>query len=236
MHGALVIHAKKRVDLPINLRQNLVSGFHIPGRENGKFWVPTTPDHTVYVPQRDKTLNMYLEGDCSLSTLESLLVSIDTPYDGLNFSQKLNQLVLTALPGSYAVVVNTMSTHGHISYLATDIPIYSSVVKTPAGLLFIWTTEDLETMIHAVRSEHPIRDTFVYRFPPIVNTAVFLNVQSTCSKWYNWMKVDTLETIHRLCALEQLIFKRLSLVPRSWPATPVCEKPVSALLRPKESD
>lgn len=215
MYGGLVINARYRIDLPVSYRSNTYTGYHITGRENGKYWVPLQPAHKVFVPQRDKTLNLYLEGSCDLSLMEQNLLKVDYSTEEFNHVEKLNRLVLQQTPGDYAVVINTQSTHGHISLFSNHRPIQSCLLFLPGGVLYLWTTEDLEQMIFDIRKDYALKDTLIYRFPPIVNTVVFINVQSTCSKWYKWSKIENFEVLRRCCALEQLIFRRLSVVPRS---------------------
>ncbi len=227
MYGGLIIHAKYRLDLPIEYRNQVTSGYHIQGRENGKYWVPPNPSHQVFVPQRDKTLNLYLEGSCDLDLMGQNLIQVDYSTAEFNHVEKLNHFVLQKTPGTYAVAINTQSTHGHLSLFSNGVPIYSTLVIVPGGTLYLWTTEDLETFINSVRREYQLKETLIYRFPTIVNTVVFLNVQSTCSKWYKWSKIEGFEILRRCCAFEQLIFRRLNLDTRSRSEVSVYQESIS---------
>lgn len=183
----------------------LRTGAHFSGRYRGRYAIRSDgPEAELPIPSRDKHLTLYSNQDSMLSYYASVFGSLDSMYPGDTWLQKLDR-VRSDEPGHYAVV-NTEGTHGHFSILSSDYPLELLGVHDPQLKTTHLMLTDSNTAANYVRSVYPLRF-FLYRFPPIVNRAVFIQTQTVSSHWWRYIKGDDL--LFAFNALEMKLFREV---------------------------
>jgi hypothetical protein len=203
--GALVLSANSSAT-PLSPLKGGVAGQHVPGRYNGTWWLHTHfGSAPIYLPQRDKRITVYGQGDIHWFTeLCRRLETLDSEWPEKTQLQKY-QMVQEELGtdyGPYFACVNVEGDHGSWSILTHQVKVYLYGVWDGVSVQLVWSTEELTPTLRL--------DTklWLYRFPTIVDSAVFLKTQALCSKWWRWRnsKVPGADLLRCFNALEIYLF------------------------------
>lgn len=192
---------------------HLDSGHHCSGRYTGVWSLSATDGPTrAHIPHRDKYLDLYWSDYTQPYSeyLQHRLEVLDGQYEGLTQLQKYRE-VLSDYHAQYqlhpdsSLVINTVSTHSAWSILNSGLTpmvmlgAYDPQLKSSH---LVWSTEpDLEDQI---RGAYPLKY-LLYRFPPVVNRAIFIPTQAICAHWWRYTK--TSDPLFAFNALELKLFR-----------------------------
>lgn len=175
---------------------------HIPSRSITSTYVDAGSKQQLYIPSRDRTLDIFSSSHMSSAALREL-ETLDSAYDGLTQTQKYARLQ-RLLSTEHRHVINIQGTHCGTAVLTAKYPTHFYGVVSSVGEALLFGDYDFATKL---RNSNP-GAYWLYRMPLISNGALFWSTEALCSRWYRWMKTFSNDYFKCFNAMELMMFSR----------------------------
>lgn len=175
------------------------------GPHRGRWALKTNLFHqAISIPARDKRMGLLSSDDHA--TFLASMEQLDSQWPDQPYREKLRQVV-SQLSGPFVGVVNNFSTSTHHSFalLSRAMPItliglFDSQLRST---YLVWSTDP--NQIEQLLQLYPMRF-LVYRFPLVVDDALFFPIERLCSRWWRWIQRSDFAALQPFNALERHLF------------------------------